>query len=449
MSSLEGNDDDDISLGSSYEIVSDPDEKVAAFSLEGTSMDGGEESSFSSSSSSSDMVLVEGSRTFLEEASASGERIVAFSSDRADETNTQEAAGRCHHGAAPWSEIFHTTSEYEYESDYQSDVGSTSSYSIPTSIVRRVDELHLLPPECQLHVSKMKDMNLKDDGGRCAPSMEGDVAASITTQSSLVRTTLSSSRQGLTDDAFNDTEEPSGVEVPHDPAVSRTWGSAGGTPSALSLCFEPPHELMYCGDFTGALNEATKQRKLLLVSIQDYSQFSSHLVNRDILRNDLIREVIGPEFVLWQTTVGTQVGRSYVSHYRVGMTPHLGVIHPAHKSIIWGLDGWTAEKPWSVREIVQPLTEICFDRFDKEQRSMEVDFEEAFDDLSDQPVDVSEECALQDALGLDDNHSADEIMFRLEFQVALLQSQPRGGLDVQSADQAILAQELETTMLLS
>jgi hypothetical protein len=34
----------------------------------------------------------------------------------------------------------------------------------------------------------------------------------------------------------------------------------------------------------------------------------------------------------------------YAEYFHLGHLPHVAIIHPKHRSIIWGLDGWTSEK---------------------------------------------------------------------------------------------------------
>ena len=43
--------------------------------------------------------------------------------------------------------------------------------------------------------------------------------------------------------------------------------------------------------------------------------------------------------------------------------------------MLWGKDGYNPWKPWNVEDIIQRLTELCFDQFSHDQLGMDIDFD--------------------------------------------------------------------------
>jgi hypothetical protein len=189
---------------------------------------------------------------------------------------------------------------------------------------------------------------------------------------------------------------------PRDSPMARAWGQCGGA-TALSSMFEPPTHLTHTeGGFEAAVALASDQNRLLLVNLQNYEIFGSHAVNRDIWGDELIQNLIGAKLIFWQESVHTREGAMYAEHFHLAHLPHVAIIHPKHRSIIWGLDGWTSEKPWTVEEIVQALTDICFDRYPEEQLSMEVEYDDDKPFSIDPMIDIMAEYQLQETAMVDD-----------------------------------------------
>jgi hypothetical protein len=164
--------------------------------------------------------------------------------------------------------------------------------------------------------------------------------------------------------------------IPVDDRITRDWGHCGQQ-NTLARTFEPPYNMIHSeGGFEGALADAKEQNRLLLVSLQKYSEFGCHAVNRDIWGDDLIRDVIRAKFVFWQATVDNREGAQYARHFGVNRFPHIGIIQPNHRSLIWRTeDGWTSDKPWTVCSIMEAMTDACFEWYTEEQLSMEVDYD--------------------------------------------------------------------------
>ena len=70
----------------------------------------------------------------------------------------------------------------------------------------------------------------------------------------------------------------------------------------LSDIFAPPEHLMFKeGGFEGARTMAKDNKRWLMVNIQRDNEFSSHALNRDVWRDELVENLIREGFIFWQT----------------------------------------------------------------------------------------------------------------------------------------------------
>lgn len=73
-------------------------------------------------------------------------------------------------------------------------------------------------------------------------------------------------------------------------------------PSGLTDMFAPPHHIIHrAGGFQGARTMAKDTKRWLLVNIQRDAEFSSHALNRDVWRDELVENLIREGFIFWQT----------------------------------------------------------------------------------------------------------------------------------------------------
>jgi thioredoxin-related protein len=102
----------------------------------------------------------------------------------------------------------------------------------------------------------------------------------------------------------------------------------------LSALYQVPLEILYHGTFEEvefffsglstlisfffqAKDFAKKERKWLLVNIQDNSEFACHVLNRDVWANDGIKELIKCGFIFWQQLECSHEGQNYCRLYNV------------------------------------------------------------------------------------------------------------------------------------
>lgn len=70
--------------------------------------------------------------------------------------------------------------------------------------------------------------------------------------------------------------------------------------SRLGDLFRPPTDLSVPGSLQTARDYAKNQNRWLIVNLQDYSQFQSQTLNRDLWSDPDLRSIIKKFFVLWQ-----------------------------------------------------------------------------------------------------------------------------------------------------
>jgi UBX domain-containing protein 7 len=107
--------------------------------------------------------------------------------------------------------------------------------------------------------------------------------------------------------------------------------------ASLAKIFETPHEIMTQGDLWSVRELCKSQEKWLLVNIQSDSSFDSHVANRDLWRDETIREIIHCSFLFWQQVKDSAEGKLYCERYKVhpdGL-PHIAVLDPRTGAEIW------------------------------------------------------------------------------------------------------------------
>mmetsp|Transcript_58158 Transcript_58158/g.87650 ORF Transcript_58158/g.87650 Transcript_58158/m.87650 type:complete len:392 (+) Transcript_58158:47-1222(+) len=212
------------------------------------------------------------------------------------------------------------------------------------------------------------------------------------------------------------------VSSPMSAPIARAWG--GGTcpgDSALVETFSVPEQLLFRGTFEQAMAAARDEKKLLLVSIQDYegaNAFGSFAVNRDIFRNEQFENLASARYVFIQLSLNIREALDYANYFQVEHFPHLGIVYPGHRNLVWGIDGWSSEQPWVPGKIMEALVDWGFTRFtDEHHELMQVDEDVTTEEnFPVDPVsDINQEYMLQEAamadIDLDDPEEVENFFY--------------------------------------
>jgi hypothetical protein len=95
-------------------------------------------------------------------------------------------------------------------------------------------------------------------------------------------------------------EEDDDEEEEDDDEVQIVAGGSAAAPGLTDLFAAPTHLMHKAGGFQGARAMAKDVRRWLLVNIQRDSEFSSHALNRDVWRDELVENLVREGFIFWQ-----------------------------------------------------------------------------------------------------------------------------------------------------
>lgn len=137
--------------------------------------------------------------------------------------------------------------------------------------------------------------------------------------------------------------------------------------SGLADMFAPPrHLICNAGGFEGARTNAKNSKRWLLVNLQRDNEFSCHALNRDVWRDELVENLIGEGFIFWQEMDFSPEGSIYAQRYNVYDYPHVGIIDPRTRRLMWKKEGWTQQNPLTAERFAEIAMDFCsrhsFDR---------------------------------------------------------------------------------------
>ncbi|KAL3478211.1 hypothetical protein BJX99DRAFT_224819 [Aspergillus californicus] len=164
-----------------------------------------------------------------------------------------------------------------------------------------------------------------------------------------------SNRPGI----FNQTNDTSSIwtgeedEETHRENLAAATGGASLTSNKTNLLaemFRPPFEIMSRLPWDSAREEGREHEKWLLVNIQDSSVFDCQTLNRDLWKNEGVKETIREHFIFLQYTKDDPRAAPYIQYYFQGSDvsdnyPHIAIVDPR-----------TGEqmKTWSGPPVVKP-----------------------------------------------------------------------------------------------
>ncbi len=118
--------------------------------------------------------------------------------------------------------------------------------------------------------------------------------------------------------------------------LARATGGASEQSSKANLLAEmyrPPFELMSRLPWDGAREEGKAEEKWILVNIQDPAVFDCQILNRDIWKNESIRDTVKENFIFMQYAKDDPRGSQYIQYYfqsrdNQDAYPHIAIVDP-------------------------------------------------------------------------------------------------------------------------
>ncbi|OLY80834.1 UBX domain-containing protein 7 [Smittium mucronatum] len=142
-----------------------------------------------------------------------------------------------------------------------------------------------------------------------------DLASSRGNQDT-VRAPIASRRDVLIDNSYSDFDRPH-------------WNfSSDDQPRSLSELFRAPVDILFRGDFEAAKAYAVSREKWLLINIQAMDNFECQVLNRDLWKDKVVKDIIKKNFVFCQYISGTDSAEMFKRFYNANELPHISILDP-------------------------------------------------------------------------------------------------------------------------
>ncbi|KAL2915431.1 UBX domain protein Ubx2 [Polyrhizophydium stewartii] len=110
--------------------------------------------------------------------------------------------------------------------------------------------------------------------------------------------------------------------------VSSEPGPSESRQDRLARLFQPPLDIMFQGSFEDARAKARQDAKWLMVTIHDPSEFVCQALNRDLWRDQTVKEMIRENFVFVQFGAQSSEGKMHSTFYPFENHPYIAIIDP-------------------------------------------------------------------------------------------------------------------------
>jgi UBA-like domain/Thioredoxin-like len=108
--------------------------------------------------------------------------------------------------------------------------------------------------------------------------------------------------------------------------ASKGKGGKGGGAKGLASLLRPPTELLHHGSWEEFRGAGKKEKKWLLVNIQDDKDFDSFRLNRDTWSDETLQEVVRAGFVFWQQHRELEAGSASAATAMAGAGMHAALM---------------------------------------------------------------------------------------------------------------------------
>ncbi|KAJ6641241.1 UBX domain-containing protein 7 [Pseudolycoriella hygida] len=122
--------------------------------------------------------------------------------------------------------------------------------------------------------------------------------------------------------------------------------------SRLADLFRPPTDLSVSGSLQTVREIAKNKNRWLIVNLQDYSQFQSQTLNRDLWSDEHLRAIIKQYFVFWQVAVDNTEGMRFQVFYSAQVLPYICILDPRTGEEKIGYSGFNKTSKEFERELL-------------------------------------------------------------------------------------------------
>ncbi|KAI9027935.1 hypothetical protein DFJ74DRAFT_661157 [Hyaloraphidium curvatum] len=116
-----------------------------------------------------------------------------------------------------------------------------------------------------------------------------------------------------------------------------TASSSSDRANRLAEMYKPPTDIMFPGDFEQARIAARERKKWILVNPQAADEFACQLLNRDLWKDQDVKDFVRENFIFLQFGSQTPEGTKYASFYPFDSFPHIAIVDPrtAERMKVW------------------------------------------------------------------------------------------------------------------
>ncbi|GAA5812525.1 hypothetical protein MFLAVUS_005981 [Mucor flavus] len=94
----------------------------------------------------------------------------------------------------------------------------------------------------------------------------------------------------------------------------------------LADLFRPPFDIMYRGNFEEARESAKERNKWLMINVQNPTEFTCQVMNRDLWSDSFVKDIVRESFVFLQYANESADGKRYSTFYSISGYPHVAII---------------------------------------------------------------------------------------------------------------------------
>ncbi|KAI7857442.1 hypothetical protein BDC45DRAFT_501187 [Circinella umbellata] len=209
----------------------------------------------------------------------------------------------------------------------------------------------------------------------------------------------------------------------------------------LADLFRPPFDIMYSGGFEEARSTAREQNKWLIVNVQDATEFSCQILNRDLWSDPTVKEIIKESFIFLQYERENPEGKRYLTYYPIKKYPHVALIdaRTGERVKVW-------ETVVSTSDLIMELTEFLEQQGGNDSAQSSATKKKA--KVSKSVSDMSEEEQINAAIAASMEAEADTTEASTEPEPSLLSQQETKAEEIQEKNEQEDETEAVTTSIL-